>query len=70
MLADVTGRLELQVRDEAGNVGSNSESLRGLPPPSDGAGCGDCAAGEGDATRPMYGMLMLLALGLVLRRRR
>jgi MYXO-CTERM domain-containing protein len=70
MLTDVSGPLELQVRDEAGNVGSNSESLRGLPPPSDGAGCGDCAAGDTDATRPLYGMLMLLTLGLVLRRQR
>jgi MYXO-CTERM domain-containing protein len=70
LVADALGRYEFQVRDEAGNVGSNSESLRGLPPPSDGAGCGDCSTSEGDSSRPLYGLLSLLALGLMLRRKR
>lgn len=70
LVADAVGQFEFQVRDEAGNVGSNTESLRGLPPPSDGAGCADCSTAEGDASRPLYGLLSLLALGLMLRRKR
>jgi MYXO-CTERM domain-containing protein len=70
LVADAAGQFEFEVRDEAGNVGSNTESLRGLPPPSDGGGCGDCSTGENDASRPLYGLLSLLALGLMLRRKR
>jgi len=70
LVANATGQFEFEVRDEAGNVGSNSASLRGLPPPSDGGGCGDCSTGENDASRPLYGLLSLLALGLMLRRKR
>lgn len=70
LVADAAGQFEFEVRDEAGNVGSNTESLRGLPPPSDGAGCGDCSTGESDGSRPLYGLLSLLALGLMLRRKR
>ena len=70
-LADVTGRTEFEVRDEAGNVGSNAQSLRGLPPPSDGGGCSDCSVnGETDPSRPLTGLLALFGLALVLRRRR
>ncbi len=70
LVTDADGQFEFEVRDEAGNVGSNTESLRGLPPPSDGGGCGDCSTGENDASRPLYGLLSLLALGLMLRRKR
>ena len=60
----------LEVRDENGNVASNAESLRGLPPPSDGGGCGDCAvSGEPDASRPLMALAMLLGMVGVLRRR-
>lgn len=70
LVAGAIGQFEFEVRDEAGNVGSNTESLRGLPPPSDGGGCADCSTAEGDASRPLYGLLSLLALGLMLRRKR
>jgi len=70
LVAEADGRYEFEVRDEAGNVGSNTEALRGLPPPSDGGGCGDCSTGENDGSRPLYGLLSLLALGLMLRRKR
>ncbi|MCA9577091.1 MAG: hypothetical protein KC668_16725 [Myxococcales bacterium] len=61
----------VEVRDEVGNVASSEQSLRGLPPPSDGGGCGDCAvAGESDATRPLTALLMLLGMVALLRRRR
>lgn len=61
----------LEVRDENGNVSSNAESLRGLPPPSDGGGCGDCAVnGEPDASGPLTALAMLLGMVGFLRRRR
>ena len=57
-------------RDEAGNVGSNSASLRGLPPPSDGGGCGDCATGDASTrSQPLFGLGMLLLLAFAMRRR-
>jgi MYXO-CTERM domain-containing protein len=71
LVEEALGHFEFQVRDEAGNVGSNTEALRGLPPPSDGGGCGDCATrGDPDAGRPLYGLLMLMALVVLLRRPR
>jgi MYXO-CTERM domain-containing protein len=61
----------VEIRDENGNVASNSQNLRGLPPPSDGAGCGDCSvSGEPDASRPLTAMALLLGLVGLLRRRR
>lgn len=60
----------VEVRDENGNVASNAESLRGLPPPSDGGGCGDCAvSGEPDASRPLMALALLLGMVGLLRRR-
>jgi MYXO-CTERM domain-containing protein len=61
----------VEVRDENGNVASNAQNLRGLPPPSDGGGCDDCSvAGESDASRPLTAMALLLGLVGLLRRRR
>lgn len=61
----------VEIRDENGNVASNAQSLRGLPPPSDGGGCADCSvAGEPDATRPLTALALLLGLVGLLRRRR
>jgi MYXO-CTERM domain-containing protein len=60
----------VEVRDENGNVASNEQSLRGLPPPSDGGGCGDCAVtGEPDASRPLMALALLLGMVGLLRRR-
>jgi MYXO-CTERM domain-containing protein len=60
----------VEVRDENGNVASSDQSLRGLPPPSDGGGCGDCAvSGEPDASRPLMALALLLGMVGLLRRR-
>lgn len=68
---DSTEDVILEVRDENGNVASNAEALRGLPPPSDGGGCGDCSVtGEPDASRPLMAFAMLLGMVGLLRRRR
>jgi MYXO-CTERM domain-containing protein len=69
LLSEVRGPHFFEVRDEAGNVGHNAEALRGLPPPSDEAGCGDCAAGGETPSRPLWGLLLLVAMCALLRRR-
>lgn len=61
----------VEVRDEAGNVGRVQAALiRGLPNPAAGDGCGCRAAGE--TSRSPLGLLGLLGLGLLfgVRRRR
>lgn len=69
VITDAQGHHEFEVRDEAGNVGHNESSLRGLPPPSDGgAGCGDCGVGGQSPTQPLWGVIMLLTLLGLLRR--
>ncbi|MEZ4328698.1 MAG: MYXO-CTERM sorting domain-containing protein [Polyangiales bacterium] len=69
-VAEAIGEVQFEVRDEAGNVGSNSASLRGLPPPSDGGGCGDCATGDASTrSQPLFGLGMLLLLAFAMRRR-
>lgn len=58
----------IEVRDEAGNIGRVQQSLRGLPPPFAGEGCDDCSATGGAPSR--FGWLALFALLLGHRRRR
>ncbi len=62
------GELEVEVKDEAGNVGSASSSLiRGRPNPA-GGGC-DCAVeGQGSSKAP-FTALLLLAVFVIWRRR-
>ncbi|MFW6197450.1 MAG: MYXO-CTERM sorting domain-containing protein, partial [Myxococcota bacterium] len=69
--AESEADVEVEVRDEARNVGSNRQALiRGLPDPSGGGAC-DCAVpGSGSGSTPLAGLGILLALGAVLRRRR
>lgn len=69
---DLTGgQIEVEVQDEAGNVGSSSMALiRGIPNPA-GGGC-DCgvAAGNTDRNGPLALVSSLLVLGAMLLRRR
>lgn len=62
------GEIEVEVKDEAGNVGSTSSALiRGRPNPA-GGGC-DCAVeGEGSSKAP-FSALLMLAVFFVWRRR-
>lgn len=63
--------LEVEVKDEAGNVGQAQLALiRGLPNAASGSGCGCSAPGTGGSSLPL-GLLALVALGaLGVRRRR
>lgn len=63
--------VEVEVRDEAGNIGSAREALiRGIPNPAAAGGCG-CRATGGDRGHDALGLaLSLLALGLFISRRR
>lgn len=62
-------QLEVEVQDEAGNVGSATSALiRGRPNPAAGSGCGCTVPGQSD-DRPVGGLLLLGLLGLVLGRR-
>ncbi|HJK89834.1 MAG TPA: MYXO-CTERM sorting domain-containing protein [Polyangiaceae bacterium LLY-WYZ-15_(1-7)] len=61
---------EVEVRDEAGNVGSASSALiRGRANPNADAGCACAVPGE-KSNAPFSALALLGALGLVLRRRR
>ncbi len=61
--------LEVEVQDEAGNVGSATSALiRGRPNPAAASGCGCSVPGKND-DRPVGGLLLLGLLGLVLSRR-
>ncbi|MFW6067911.1 MAG: MYXO-CTERM sorting domain-containing protein, partial [Myxococcota bacterium] len=63
--------VDVEVRDEAGNVGSNRQALiRGLPDANAEGAC-DCAVpGSTSSGTPLAGLGALLLLGLALRRRR
>jgi hypothetical protein len=62
--------LEVEVRDEAGNVASAEGALiRGLPDPNGSDAC-DCAVpGGGSGNTPLAGLALLLFVGAALRRR-
>ncbi len=62
--------IDVEVQDEAGNIGSASSALiRGRPNPATaGSGCGCTVPGQSDE-RPLAGLLLLGLLGLVLGRR-
>ncbi|NIS29424.1 MAG: hypothetical protein GWN73_04795, partial [Actinobacteria bacterium] len=61
--------VEVEVRDEAGNVGSSSAALiRGLPDPELDSGCG-CSTFE-SRTSPFAGLAFLMAFAAFLLRRR
>ena len=63
--------LVMLLRDPDPDLDRHAESLRGLPPPSDGGGCGDCSvSGEPDASTPLMAFTMLLGMVGLLRRRR
>ena len=68
-LTEVEGAAEFEVRDEAGNVGRSAEALRGLPPPSDGGGCGDCSGSSGSPSRPLNALAWLAMMWVFFRRR-
>ncbi|MCB9660547.1 MAG: hypothetical protein H6726_23080 [Sandaracinaceae bacterium] len=63
------GALEIEVRDEAGNVARVGAALRGLPPPSDPGdeGCGSCATG-GAPVRGAHAFLVAMILLLLMGR--
>lgn len=63
--------VEVEVRDEAGNVGRAQQALiRGLPNPAASSGCG-CRVGGADAgTSPLAGLLSMVVVGLFVSRRR
>ncbi len=62
------GELEVEVKDEAGNVGSASSSLiRGRPNPA-GGGCECSVDGEGSSKAP-FSALLLLVVFVIWRRR-
>jgi MYXO-CTERM domain-containing protein len=61
--------IDVEVRDEAGNVGrSQAAIIRGVPNPAASSGC-NCETPGGEPGAPLFGVGMLLALGLWLRRR-
>jgi MYXO-CTERM domain-containing protein len=61
----------VEVRDEAGNVGSARAALiRGLPNPNAGDGCGCSAPGTGSSGLPLGLLGLLGAAGVVVARRR
>ncbi|MEM9068982.1 MAG: MYXO-CTERM sorting domain-containing protein [Myxococcota bacterium] len=65
-----TENLEVEIQDEAGNVGSASSALiRGRPNPAGGGGCACSVPGQDD-NRPAGGLLLLALFGLVLRPRK
>jgi MYXO-CTERM domain-containing protein len=58
-----TGRdVEVEVRDESGNVASNVEALRGLPEPSSDGGCSCTVAGKPTSSGSTLGFLAMLAV--------
>ncbi len=63
-------QMDVEVRDEAGNVGaSRAAIIRGLPNPAATGGC-SCDAPGGGPGAPLVAIGVLLGLGLFLRRRR
>jgi hypothetical protein len=62
--------LEVEVRDEAGNVGRAEGALiRGVSDPSGSDAC-DCAVpGGGSSNTPLAGLVLLMLVGLAMRRR-
>lgn len=71
---DAGNTLEVEARDEAGNVASQRQALiRGLPPPSDGGSSCDChvpGTSAHSSALPAFVGFIALALGLVIRRRK
>jgi len=62
--------VDVEVRDEAGNVGATRAALiRGLPDPEAGSGCGCEVPGRNGAS-PIAGLVLLGLLGIALGRRR
>jgi MYXO-CTERM domain-containing protein len=58
----------VEVRDLVGNVGVNTQAIRGLPPPNSGCACAVPGASSGEV--PLLGLLGAAAVAMVLVRRR
>jgi MYXO-CTERM domain-containing protein len=68
-LAHDDSEIDVEVRDESGNVGSaRAAIIRGLPNPMADSGCSCETPGSGPGA-PLFGLGLLVAFGLYLRRR-
>ena len=62
-------QIDVEVRDEAGNVGAaRAPLIRGVPNPAGGGSC-ECSAPGSESGAPLAALGLLVALGLVFRRR-
>lgn len=61
-LLDASQEVEVEVRDEAGNIASNVAELRGLPQAEPGGGCSCTVAGKPTNSGSTLGFLAMLAV--------